>query len=288
MVNAISVDVEEYFHAQNVQQFVPRERWHAMPSRVVESTQRVLDLFARHQVRATFFVLGYVADAHPSLVKEIHRAGHEVASHGYWHQLVYSQSPAEFRDDVTRSKALLEDLIGESIIGFRAPNFSILSSVDWAYDILVEAGYQYDSSLYPVWHPRYANLQRPLVPEQLRRRNGTLLEVPLAVATKNLFGRELRAPVAGGAYWRLLPRIYNFWGLRQIAATPDRVAVCYFHPWELDPGQPRVKSLSFPTRIRHYGGTSRFSRILEKYLQKFEFGTIRALIESSIRGQNDD
>lgn len=275
MVNAISIDVEDFFHAANLDAGIGPSRWHRQPCRAKYATERVLALFERCGTKGTFFVLGYTARRFPELIKLIARAGHEIASHGYGHRLVYSQSSDSFFYDIQRSKALLEDLTGEQIHGYRAPNFSITDRCPWAYDRLLEAGYQYDSSVFPTWHPRYANTDKPRTVFTVARDRGSLVVFPLAVAQLNFLGFQIPLPVAGGAYWRLLPKQYNIYGMRQIEKSPEQLGVYYFHPWELDAGQPRVAGLSWLTQFRHYGGTARFESRVESMLKNFSFVPIR-------------
>lgn len=280
MLNGISVDVEEYFHAANLQAVTPRSRWRNLPSRVVESTEKILEIFDAAQVRGTFFVLGYVARRHPNLVKRIHAAGHEIASHGYFHRIVYHQKPGSFLRDISITKALLEDITGTAVHGYRAPNFSIRPSCHWAYDALIAAGYRYDSSLFPVWHPRYKNTDQPLDPFIIERKGGALFELPLSALSLKVLGNDLRLPLAGGAYWRLLPRGYSYWGLCALEKNPSKSLNCYFHPWELDAGQPRYKELGALTRLRHYGGCVGFPKRLSFFLSRFSFSPLCEVIES--------
>ena len=274
MLNAITVDVEEYFHATNLEPYFGPAKWHSLPSRVDESTRRLLDLFARNGVKGTFFILGYVARRHPKLVQDIAREGHEIASHGYGHRLVYNQTPRAFFRDVRKTKYLLEDLTGAAVLGYRAPNFSIRDKNLWAYDELIRAGYRYDSSLYPVRHERYGNLNRSYLPERLQRHSGELAEFPLAVSPLRLLGKEYRLPVAGGAWWRLFPSLYILWALRRMRHPRN----CYLHPWEIDAGQPRV-ALPFLTRIRHYTGVGTFENKIERFLRAFEFTTVSTVAQ---------
>lgn len=275
MINALSVDVEEYFHATNLEPFAPPRRWHTLPSRVENSTRRVLDLFAKCNTKGTFFILGYVARRHPSLVKEIAGAGHEIASHGYGHRLAFSQTPKAYYRDVHRTKRLLEDISGTEVLGYRAPSFSITHANPWAYDQLLRAGYRYDSSIYPTWHPRYANLNRSPEPERIVRTGGQLKELPLAVACLPLVGgHHVRIPVAGGAYWRLFPRPLVAWGLGRINEREGRSFTCYLHPWELDNDQPRFPKMGYLTRVRHYGGVAAFDKRVEWFCRKFKFAPI--------------
>lgn len=286
MKNIMSVDVEEYFHAANLRPATPPCTWRALPSRVEVGTKRALEVFASAGVTGTFFILGWVARRCPGLVKEIAACGHELASHGYAHRLAYQQSPRQFARDVEFSKKLLEDLSGQEVSGYRAPNFSIKQENDWAYDTLIEAGYKYDSSIYPVWHPRYANTRKPTKPYALQRANGSLLIFPLATACYKLLNIQLRIPVAGGAYWRLFPRSLISYALMRIAAEKAPF-VCYFHPWELDPLQPRFESLSLPTKIRHYGGLRLFEEKLRFFLGRFRFSSFREVIAESYAIEQD-
>ena len=282
MLNVISVDVEEYFHAANLQPVAGPSRWRSLPSRVEASTDTVLELFERNKVRGTFFILGYCARRYPQMVKNIAKAGHEIASHGYGHRIAYLQTPMQFSRDVRIAKHLLEDISGAEVIGYRAPNFSITEKNPWAHDCLIQSGYRYDSSCYPVWHPRYANTAQPLIPDVLTRNSGSIVRFPLAVARLNVFGKELRFPVAGGAYWRLLPRWYNLWGLQRINKE-QRWFTTYFHPWELDTKQPAFSELPLKTRIRHYGGTRRFGTTIEYYLDRFSFAPFSEVAEQLLR-----
>ncbi len=271
MLNIISVDVEEYFHAENIASVIGRNRWHTMNSRVEDSTRRVLRLLDRTNTRGTFFILARVARTNPQLIKDIASAGHEIASHGYAHRLAYEQTPEQFSRDIVRSKQMLEDLISKPVYGYRAPNFSITSKNEWAYDKLIEAGYRYDSSRYPVWHPRYANLNKSVKPEIISRASGQIYVFPLAVSVVHILGKELRLPVAGGAYWRLLPKAFLIWGLRRAQSKEPGWFTCYFHPWEFDPEQPVVNGLSLFSKLRHYGCIRPFEQKAEDLLRLFKF-----------------
>lgn len=274
MLNAISVDVEEYFHATNFDPYVGPARWHSMESRAQSSVDRTLSVFAENDTKGTFFVLGCLARRLPQIVRQIAAAGHEIGSHGYGHRLAYHQNQRAFARDVLRTKALLEDIIGHEVRGYRAPNFSILDGNAWAYDALVSAGYRYDSSLYPVRHPRYSNRDKPRVPFKLERPSGELLIFPLATSAFHLLGSEFRLGVAGGAYWRFFPKEMIRWCLSR-AANQERLPInCYFHPWELDPDQPVIQSMPWLTRLRHYGGTRQFEGKLRYFLRSFTFTPI--------------
>lgn len=280
MLNSISVDVEEYFHATNIEKVILPRMWHTIPSRVSSSTSTILDVFDEFNIKGTFFILGCVARRHPKLVYKISEAGHEVASHGYNHRLAYNQNKNAFRRDVYRSKAILEDITGKQILGYRAPNFSITKKNPWGHDILIENGYLYDSSIYPTYHPRYSNPEQPRNAFLLKRPNGNIAVFPLAVTNLSFSKLSLNLPVAGGAYWRLLPLWYIKWGLKRINKTDNTPFNCYFHPWELDTLQPKVSLLPFTTKIRHYGGISSFRNRLELILSSFDFGPIYKVGES--------
>lgn len=271
MLNSISVDVEDYYHATNIEQVIPAKHWHSLESRVDYSTRTILELFQKHNIRATFFILGCVARKIPELVKSIAQCGHEIGSHGYAHRLAYQQSQEAFRRDVYRSKQLLEDITGQRILGYRAPNFSIVNQNQWAYDVLLNTGYIYDSSVYPIVHPRYTNISKPRSAYLVKRDSGTLVVFPLAVTAITAFNREIRFPVAGGAYWRLLPFWYIRWGLRRMNNKENLPANCYIHPWEVDYNQPRFKELSRLSRLRHYGGIRGLPDRLNSLFKEFKF-----------------
>lgn len=273
IINAMSVDVEEYFHASALERVAPRGAWETLPSRVVPTTRTLLDLFASRQVRATFFVLGWVADRHPGLVRDIAAAGHEIASHGYWHQIVYTLSPAAFRDDVRRSKELLEDLVGAPVVGYRAPSFSITRQSLWALDVLGEEGYGYDASIFPVRHDRYGIPDAPRHAYLLEQGGRTITEVP--PSTIRVGGQNLA--VAGGGYFRLLPYGWTRSGLARLNRREHQPAIFYLHPWEIDTEQPRLP-VGLATRIRHYGNLGRTERRLTRLLEEFRFAPVADVI----------
>ncbi len=272
IVNGLSIDLEEYYHAENIKNYFPANS----PSRVEESTIKILNFLESKNIQATFFVLGQVAAAHPELIKIIATSKHEIASHGFNHQLVYTQSPEEFREDIIRSKKLLEDITGQAVLGYRAPNFSITEPVSWAFDLIAQAGYKYDSSVYPIYHPRYSNLRKPRFP-YIHLNNG-LLEIPLATTQLSLGQKNFNLPIAGGAYWRLLPLCYSKWGLARLNQLEQKTAFTYFHPWELDPKQPKALGLKLSTKIRHYAGQASFLKKLDRLTTKFQFTTYAKLI----------
>ena len=263
-----TVDVEEHFQVLALAPFIPRQRWETLESRAARNVERLLDLLARHSATATFFTLGWVAERQPAMVKAMAAAGHEVASHGYDHRKVTELTPEEFREQVRRAKAVLEDLSGQPCIGYRAPNYSIVAGREWALDVLLEEGYRYDSSLFPIRRPGYGYAGGGRDPHWLQRPAGRLLEVP--PATVRLMGLNL--PAAGGAYFRLLPPVLVHAALRE-AERRGQPGTFYMHPWEIDPGQPRFQ-VPFLTGLRHYGGLGGTWARLERLLRKFRFVSI--------------
>lgn len=268
MAHHFTIDVEEYFQVSALERVVARDEWDSYPSRVVSSTRVLAELMAAHEVRGTMFVLGHVAERHPDLVKELAAAGHEIASHGYGHHRVATETAAHFRASVRRTKALLEDQTGRPVFGFRAPSFSIVPGCEWALDILVEEGYRYDSSLFPIQRNGYGFPGSSRDPHQLNRPAGPLLEVP--PATVRLAGQNL--PAGGGAYFRLLPYALVKSAFRQ-AEQRGVPATFYIHPWEVDPEQPRL-AVDRLTRIRHYGGLGRTAGRLRRLLSSYRFRPI--------------
>lgn len=272
--NAISVDVEDYFHVAALSETINPDQWGGIPSRVENNTRLLLDMFDGREVKGTFFVLGWVAEKHPDLVKEIAARGHEVACHGFSHQLVYKQTPDVFREETLKSKSLLEDLAQRSVDGYRAASYSITPASLWALDILAEAGFKYDSSIFPVRHDRYGMPGAEERPHILKTPSGhSLVEFPLSVY--RVFNYKL--PVAGGGYFRLFPYAVTRFAFRRInaAGTPT---IFYLHPWEVDPGQPRVKA-SLLSTFRHYNNLDRCEKRLEQLLDDFRFTTVTDVLE---------
>lgn len=271
VTNALTIDVEDYFHASALADAAPRTAWDTLPSRVAANTRVLLDALDRAQVTATCFVLGWVARRDPALVREIAARGHEIASHGFWHQLVYDQSPAEFRADVRDARARLQDLTGQPVLGYRAPSFSIVERSLWALDVLVEEGYRYDASIFPIHHDRYGI---PDAPRRIHVREtsaGPLVEVPSSTVR---VGKNL--PTAGGGYFRLLPYAWTRWGIRRLNAD-GMPAIFYLHPWEVDPGQP-VLPLSRLTRVRHYRNLDKCAARLDRLMREFRFGPLGDIV----------
>jgi polysaccharide deacetylase family protein (PEP-CTERM system associated) len=248
---------------------VSRDAWDRQPSRVAANTSRLLDLLAEHGVRATFFVLGWVAERHPDLVRRIAAQGHEIASHSYWHRLVYELTPDAFREDLARARGVLEDAAGVRVTGFRAPSYSVTSRSLWALDVLVDEGYAYDASIFPIHHDRYGIPDAPRHPHVIERDGGRIVEIP--ASTVRAGGMNL--PIAGGGYFRLLPYRWTRWGIARVNRTEHRPVVFYLHPWEIDPDQPRIPT-GRVTRLRHYGNLAATEGRLRRLLREFRFAPI--------------
>ena len=275
VVNAMSIDVEDYFHVSVFDGIVPRSTWAEMESRVCANTERLLDIFDEYHVRSTFFVLGWVAERYPHLVRQIAARGHEIASHGYAHRLVYDQTPQAFREDVRRAKGLLEEAGGSAVAGYRAPSYSITPRSLWAVDVLIEEGYTYDSSIFPIRHDRYGIPVSPREPFPIDRRAGSLLEVPGSTVRLG----PMNLPVAGGGYFRILPYQWTRWGIARLNRIDQRAAVFYLHPWEIDPDQPRL-SAGWLGRFRHYRNLDKTEARLRALLTDFRFGTVASLLRT--------
>jgi polysaccharide deacetylase family protein (PEP-CTERM system associated) len=267
-----TVDVEEYFHVSAFERHVRRADWDRLPSRVGECVARLLDMLARHEARATFFVLGWVAERHPDLVRTISRAGHEVASHGWDHARVTDQDAETFRISVRRTKRSLEDLTGEPVLGFRAPSYSIVPGCEWALDVLLDEGHRYDSSLFPVRRPGYGFPGGKRDPHWIQRPGGRVAEVP--PATLRLAG--VNVPAGGGGYFRLLPYALTRQALRDCEGR-GVAGTFYIHPWEVDPDQPQLQ-VPWLTRLRHYGGLAHTAARIERLLHEFRFIAIRETV----------
>ena len=267
--NALSFDVEDYFQVAALAAAVDRKSWDKQPSRVDANTARLLDLLAERGVHATFFVLGWIAERHPAIVRSIAAAGHEIACHGYSHELIYRQSPEAFREETRRSKGILEDQAQARIRGYRAATWSITRKSLWALDILAEQGFSYDSSIFPTHHDLYGIPEAPRVPHRLSLPGGaTLLEFPPSTVRLG----PVNLPVAGGGYFRLLPLAVTRWAIRRINRE-GLPFLFYLHPWEIDPDQPRMK-VGLKSRLRHYTNIDSCERKLAALLDEFPMGTI--------------
>lgn len=267
-VNALTVDVEDYFQVSALAPYIDRAKWESIPCRVERNVARLLELMEKRGARATFFILGWIARRHPKVVRDIAAAGHEVASHGYGHLRASDQTPAEFANDIGDAKKILEDLGGAPVHGYRAPSFSIGPSNLWAFDTISQAGYRYSSSVYPVKHDHYGMPDAPRFPYKLP--NG-LIEIP--ITTTQLLGRNL--PAGGGGYFRLAPYALSRWAIRRVNRLDAKPAMFYMHPWEIDPEQPRVAGIDLKTRFRHYVNLDRTEDRLGRLLGDFRWGTVR-------------
>ncbi len=276
MDNALTVDVEDYFQVAAFARQIDPATWDQIPLRVEHNTQRLLDLFAEHRVKATFFVLGWVAERCPGLVRTIAERGHEVACHGYSHQLIYGQTPAVFRAETVRAKACLEDQAQRAVLGYRAASYSITRCSLWALDVLAELGFSYDSSIFPIRHDRYGIPGSPRWPYRLTTPNGgTLIEFP--PSTFSLLGYRL--PVAGGGYFRLYPYPFTRFALARLNRTEGQPFIFYLHPWEIDPEQPRIHA-GWLSNFRHYTNLRRCEARLRRLLGDFRFTTVREVLET--------
>ena len=276
-VHAMTVDVEDWFQVQAFARTIAREEWESLPRRVEQNTDRFLAMFSEAGVQATFFTLGWVADRHPALVRRIVAGGHELASHGYAHRLVHEQAPADFAEDVGRARRVLEDVGGVAVRGYRAPTFSINGRNPWAFDVLAAAGYAYSSSVYPIRHDLYGMPGAPRAPHRVA--GGSLLEIPMT--TVRLAGRVL--PCAGGGYFRLLPYALFRAGLRRVEREGRR-GLFYTHPWEIDPGQPRVAAASRLSRFRHTVNLHRTAGRIRHLLRDFRWDRMDRVFAAELAG----
>jgi polysaccharide deacetylase family protein (PEP-CTERM system associated) len=266
-VNAMTVDVEDYFQVSAFEPHIAKADWERLPCRVERNLNRILDLFAEHGVRGTFFTLGWIAERYPQLVRRLVDEGHELASHGWAHVRVTQQDPAAFRADVTRTKALLEDLAGASVHGYRAASYSIGAANLWALKVLEEEGHSYSSSIYPIRHDLYGMPQAPRF--AFRPHEGSeFLEIPVTTVQLG----EAKLPCGGGGYFRLFPYVLSRWALRRVNHRDGQPGIFYFHPWEIDPEQPRQQGISAKTRFRHYLNLHRTEARLGRLLKDFRWG----------------
>ncbi|MFO7190208.1 MAG: DUF3473 domain-containing protein [Pseudomonadota bacterium] len=266
-VNALTIDVEDYFQVSAFAPYIPRSEWGSLPGRVERNVERILELLCETGARATFFTLGWIAERYPRLVRAIVEEGHEIASHGYGHHRVTEQTPEAFLADIRLAKIVIEDAAGVEVKGYRAPSFSICERNLWAFDCIAEAGYRYSSSVYPIRHDHYGMPDAPRFPYEARV---GLLEVP--ITTVRLFSANL--PGGGGGYFRLMPYELSRWMIRRVNREDRRSAVFYFHPWELDPEQPRVRGLGVKTRFRHYLNLRRMETRLRWLLRDFNWDRV--------------
>lgn len=275
MLNALTIDVEDYYHVSAFESVIQFANWDRYESRVESNTGRILDVLAGSNVKATFFVLGWVAERHPGLVNAIQGAGHEIASHGYRHRLLYQMSREEFREDTQRSKGILEDLSGVPVVGYRAPSCSIIQETLWCLNVLQELGFQYDSSIFPLHHDRYGIPHHNRFPHRISGPDGnSIWEFPMSTVRLG----KVNLPTAGGGYLRLLPYSLVRWGIRRINTKERQPAVVYLHPWELDPGQPRLRGPRLSV-FRHYVNLSTTESKFRRLLQDFQFQSIQGVLQ---------
>ena len=275
LVNAITIDVEDYFHTEAMSAVVPRTNWEFMPSRVERNTERLFQLFADTRVCGTFFFLGWVAERFPKLVRNAVSLGHEVACHSYWHRAIFWLTPKEFRDDTYRAKTVIEQQAQQEVVGYRAPSFSITPRVTWAFDVLEELGFEYDSSTNPILHDFYSNHAAPRHPHRIGRR---LVELP--IATWPAFRTNI--PIGGGAYMRIFPFSLMRAGLSRLQTFEKRPAMLYFHPWEIDAEQPRLPA-GLKSRFRQYTGLSTMERKLRTLMREFPVATVKEAFAHELR-----
>lgn len=278
MMNALTIDVEDYFQVGAFESVISRSEWDSYPLRVEDNTLRILDILDEFSVKGTFFVLGWVAERLPSLVQSIVARGHEVACHGYGHELVFKIGPERFRSDVQTAKALLEDITGSQVRGYRAPSYSITADSLWAHDILVESGFSYDSSVFPVYHDVYGIPDSPRFPHVLQTQSGALWEFPMTTYPLSFAGKRANLPVAGGGYFRLLPVSWTCAALKSVNEKEGMPVVFYLHPWEFDPEQPRVEGAGLKSRFRHYLNLDRTEMRFRKLLSELPFGTMSKVL----------
>jgi polysaccharide deacetylase family protein (PEP-CTERM system associated) len=276
LVNALTVDVEDYFHVSAFAKHIPSDEWPRLQPRVRDNTLRLLEILAERDIRATFFVLGWVAEREGTLIREIAAADHEIACHGFSHQLVYDQSPAQFEAETARAKDCLEQLIQRPVVGYRAASFSIVERSRWALDTLLNLGFLYDSSVFPVRHDRYGIPGAPRNPHAMRTPAGAeIVEFPISTLDATLF----RIPVSGGGYFRLFPYGFTRWALRRINERDGAPFVFYLHPWEIDPAQPRI-SADWIGRFRHYQGLEHCEQRARCLLTDFRFDTVERVLRN--------
>jgi polysaccharide deacetylase family protein (PEP-CTERM system associated) len=276
MFNALTIDVEDYYMVSAFADRIKFEDWCGFECRVERNTHTILDMLGRYDVKATFFVLGWVAERYPELIKNIHGAGHEIACHGYNHRLVYDLTPDQFREDVRMAKDILENITGTEVKGFRATSYSIVKETLWALDVLIEEGFRYDSSIFPIHHDRYGMPDAERFPHVLKRDAGLIMEFP--PTTYRVFGQNI--PVAGGGYLRLFPHLITRAAIKCINEREKKTAIIYFHPWEIDVDQPRLKG-RLKSKIRHYINLSSTLPKIKNLLQEFKFKQLSSFVDGN-------
>ncbi len=270
VVNALSIDVEDWYHVALFRHILTPDLWPFCESRIRLNIERILKLLSDFNVKATFFILGWIAEKSPEVIKIIDKEGHEISSHGYSHIEIYKQNFRQFRQEMRRCVSTLEDITGKKVLGFRAPSYSLTENLTWVWDVLLELGFKYDSSLFPVKHDTYGMIGAPRFPCKINHDEGSLVEFPLA--TIRIFNSNI--PIAGGGYLRLFPYFFINKGIRHVNLVEHEPVVIYFHPWEIDDHQPRVKTNIF-RRMRHYGNINSNYQKIERLLNDFQFTTIK-------------
>lgn len=272
--NSMTVDVEDYYQVSAFNEVIAYNEWEEYESRVEKNTNNILDIFDDNNTKSTFFVLGWVAERYPHIVREIYKRGHEVACHGYSHQLIYNQSRSEFKEETLRAKQILEEITGSAVIGYRAASYSITKNSLWALEILAESGFKYDSSIFPIVHDRYGIPTAPREPHIIKMKNElSIIEFPLS--TYKILG--MRLPVSGGGYFRLYPYQFTRHALKTINRQ-NNLFVFYLHPWEIDPQQPKIRA-SRLSRFRHYKNLEKCESRLRQLLKDFKFTTMKSLLD---------
>jgi polysaccharide deacetylase family protein (PEP-CTERM system associated) len=266
ITNYLTIDVEDYFQVSAFEKKIQPEDWLQYESRVNKNTLNILDILDKHHTKATFFIVGWIAEKHPELVRQINDRGHEIGCHSYKHQRIHTLSRESFKEDTRKSKQILEEISGQEVTGYRAPTYSITRDTLWALDILAELGFKYDSSIFPIYHDNYGIPDAPRFP--YKHTGLDLIEYPISTAL--FLGRKV--PIAGGGYFRLFPYWFTRHFLRQINDKEKQPFVFYLHPWEIDPDQPRMDNISLLSRFRHYNNLSKTSSRLHKLLSDFQFG----------------
>lgn len=278
MQHAMTIDVEDYVHVAAFADVILPSEWENYPSRVVRNTEQILQLFCDKNIQATFFCLGWVAEREPELIKTIAQAGHEIASHGYSHQLVYSQTPEVFKDEAQRSKSLLEDITQQEVTGYRAASYSITAKSIWALEILSGLGYTWDSSIFPIKHDNYGMPNSPEHPYKIELESGrSITEFPLTTAKVG----PLSLPAAGGGYFRQYPYALSRWLFNRASENQTKPQIFYLHPWEVDPAQPRIANASLFSKFRHYTNLKRCMPRLERIVDDFQFTTMTKALKSA-------
>ncbi len=277
MRNALTIDVEDYFHVSAFESSIQRKQWENLPQRALSNTLRVLDILNYWGLRGTFFILGWIAERHPALIKRIASTGHEVACHGYAHQRITTMTPRAFEQDIDRARKLLQDISGQPVYGYRAPSYTITGKTMWALDKLIDAGFTYDTSIFPIHHDIYGMPGAKRFPHVITRPEGSILEFPPTTLSLRMLGKRFNLPVAGGGYLRLLPASWVSAAFRRINREGNP-CMLYFHPWEIDPHQPRVKA-SFKSRFRHYLNLETTEAKLRVLFSQHRFASMHAVLQ---------